>query len=308
MKMELRQLKYFIEVAKREHVTEAADALHVAQSAVSRQIFKLEEELGVHLFIREGRNVKLTQVGHVFLKHIERAMHAFDYAEQVVKEQMDPERGVVHVGFTSSLASLILPTVISAFRKKYPHVTFRLYQASHYELEKRIIQGEMNIALLGPVPTKNERIKGTILFHEKIIALVPYTHRLAQEESITLDQLRNDPFVLFPKGYILRDMVTNACKQLGFQPEVSFEGQDIGTIKGLVSAGLGVTLIPEITLVNQMPKSFSKVDIRKPHVQRTVGMITPTERGLLPAEELFYEFAKKFFGRLERFQHQNLSI
>ena len=114
--MELKQIKYFIEVAKREHVTEAADALHIAQSAVSRQLFKLEEELGVNLFIREGRNVRLTPIGKIFMEHMEKAVHVIDEAEQVIKEYTDPERGTVHIGFPSSLASNMLPTSISAFR------------------------------------------------------------------------------------------------------------------------------------------------------------------------------------------------
>src|SRR5690606_38288378 len=91
--MELRQIKYFIEVAKREHVTEAANALHVAQSAVSRQIFNLEEELGVDLFIREGRTVRLTKIGRIFLEHMERALHVIEDAKRVVEQYRDPEKG-----------------------------------------------------------------------------------------------------------------------------------------------------------------------------------------------------------------------
>src|SRR5690625_2311149 len=109
MKMELRQIKYFIEVAQREHVTEAANALHVAQSAVSRQIFNLEEELGVDLFIREGRTVRLTRIGQVFLEHMEKAMNVIDDAKQEVEEYLDPDKGTLQIGFSASLASYILP-------------------------------------------------------------------------------------------------------------------------------------------------------------------------------------------------------
>src|SRR5699024_6009214 len=116
--MELRQIKYFIEVAKREHVTEAAEALHVAQSAVSRQIFNLEEELGVDLFIREGRTVRLTRIGQVFLEHMEKAMNVMDDARQEVIEYTDPKKGTIHIGFAASLASYILPTAIFYFRKQ----------------------------------------------------------------------------------------------------------------------------------------------------------------------------------------------
>lgn len=301
--MELRQITYFMEVARREHVTEAANALHVAQSAVSRQIFNLEAELGVELFIREGRNVRLTPVGRIFLGHMERAMNVIGDAVQVVEEYMDPKRGTIHIGFTSSMASYILPTAISAFREAYPEVNFQLNQGSSYELEEWVIHGDINMALLGPVPTNNKRMTGTILFHENMVALLPVTHHLATCSSITLSQLRNDSFVLFPRGYILRDITMNACQQQGFSPIVSFEGEDIDGIKGLVSAGLGVSIIPEITLVDNVPRATVKVPIVEPTVTRTVGVIIPKERQLLPTEKLFYDFVKEFFRRLERYQN-----
>jgi LysR family transcriptional regulator, transcription activator of glutamate synthase operon len=103
--LELRQIQYFMEVAKREHVTEAALALHVAQSAVSRQIFNLETELGVNLFIREGRNVKLTMIGQMFLEHMELAMKVIEEAQREIEEYLDPMKGTIRIGFPSSLAA-----------------------------------------------------------------------------------------------------------------------------------------------------------------------------------------------------------
>src|SRR5699024_4648518 len=300
--MELRQIKYFIEVAKREHMTEAANALHVAQSAVSRQIFNLEKELGVDLFIREGRNVKLTPIGKVFLEHMEKAVHVIDHATRVLEEYTDPERGMIHIGCTSSRASYILPTAISQFRAEYPHVKFQLHHGSSNELEDAVIQGAMNMALVGPVPTEVKKLKGSILFTENIVALLPKDHPMSEFQSIRLRDLRNEAFVLFPMGYVLREMIMTICQQMGFTPKVAFEGEDVDTIKGLVSAGLGVSLIPESTLVDNIPRGTVKVSVTQPDVTRTVGVITPVERELLPTEKLFYNFLLEFFKRLEQFQ------
>lgn len=297
--MELRQIIYFIEVAKREHVTAAANALHVAQSAVSRQIFNLEAELGVDLFIRKGRNIKLTAIGKVFLQHMEQAMKVMDAAKQVVDEYKDPERGTVHVGFPSSLASYLLPTAISAFRERYPDVKFQLNQGTYRDLIQDVIKGNINIALLAPVPKEEKRVESSILFSENVVVLLPLNHPLANCSSITLNQLKDDSFVLFPKGYILRDLVEEHCEQLGFEPIVSFEGQDIDAIKGLVSAGLGITLVPEITLVENRPHATVTVPITEPDVTRTVGMIIPTDRHLLPTEKLFFEFLLDYFKQRE---------
>jgi LysR family transcriptional activator of glutamate synthase operon len=301
--VELRQIQYFIEVAKREHVTEAAHALHVAQSAVSRQIVNLEAELGVDLFIREGRNVKLTPIGALFLEQMEQAMKLIDNAKLEVEEFLDPEKGTIRIGFPSSLAAYTLPTAISAFRERYPNVKFQLNQGSYPYLIDGVIKGDFNLALLGPVPKKIKKIKGRTLFTENIVALLPHTHPLASQRILTLSELRDDSFVLFPNGFVLREIIVNACSQLGFQPRVSFEGQDIDAIKGLVSAGLGVTLIPEITLIDSLPRSTVKIPITEPNVSRTVGVIIPSERELLPTEKLFYEFLGEFFSILDRFQN-----
>ncbi|WP_240376284.1 LysR family transcriptional regulator [Bacillus piscicola] len=301
--MELRQIYYFIEVAKREHVTEAALELHVAQSAVSRQIFNLEAELGVDLFIREGRSVKLTPIGKVFLEHMEQAVRVIDNALREVKEYADPDRGTIHIGFPSSLAAHILPTVVSAFRERYPQVKFSLKQNSYHNLINDVIKGEIDMALLGPVPHHEKKINGSILFSENMVALLPADHPLADNSAIHLSQLREDAFVLFPQGYVLRQIIMEACQQLGFQPEVSFEGEDIDAIKGLVSAGLGVTLIPEITLMDNIPRSTVKIRVTEPEVTRTVGVIVPSERELLPTEKVFHQFLKDLFVTLDKFQN-----
>ena len=301
--MELRQIKYFIEVAKREHVTEAAVALHVAQSAVSRQIFNLEEELGVSLFIREGRTVRLTPIGKIFLEHMEQAIHVIDDATQVIEEYTDPEKGTIHVGFPSSLATFILPTAISAFRASYPEVKFQLNQGSYYDLKRAVVKGEINMALLGPVPINEKKLKGKILFTENMVALLPRCHPLANVSSLKLTELREDSFILFPEDYVLRTIVIDLCKNFGFEPTVSFEGEDIDAIKGLVSAGLGVSIVPEITLIDNMPRATISVPIAEANVTRTVGVVIPTERQLLPTEKLFYQFLQDFFTRLEKFQN-----
>ncbi|MDR7002550.1 LysR family transcriptional regulator [Neobacillus niacini] len=301
--MELRQIQYFIEVAKREHVTEAAQNLNVAQSAISRQIVNLESELGVDLFFREGRSVRLTPIGKIFLDHMEQAVKVIENGLREVEEYLDPEHGVIRIGFPSSLAAHTLPTAISAFRERYPQVKFHLRQGSYHSLISGVIKGDFDMALIGPVPKLETKVQGSILFMDSIVALLPNDHHLAKQRTLKLSQLREEPFILFPQGFILHEIIVNACKQLGFEPKVSFEGEDIDAIKGLVAAGLGVTMIPEITLVDSLPRGTVKIPVIEPTVTRTVGVIIPRDRELLPTEKLFYEFLKEFFSMLEGYQN-----
>jgi LysR family transcriptional regulator, transcription activator of glutamate synthase operon len=296
--MELRQLKYFVEVARLEHFSMAAEALHVAQSALSRQIGLLEKELGVELFEREGRNVKLTLIGKLFAGQAMIALKAIDNATQQVEEYLDPERGMIRVGFPSSIASSTLPTIIAGFKKEHPEVRLHLRQGSYEFLTEGVKKREIDIAFIGPVPASCPDLHADILFSECFVALLPEAHSLATKSSLSLYQLERESFVLFPKGSVLRKIVVDACHQAGFSPFIPFEGEDLDAIKGLVSAGIGVTLLPESTLFENRPKGTVTLKVSDPEVKRTVGIVTPKNRQLAPAEKLFYEFVLDYFRKI----------
>lgn len=293
--MEVRQMRYFMEVAKREHVTEAANALHVAQSSVSRQLSQLESELGVDLFIRKGRRVKLTPIGKMLLQRVEQVMNLIGEAEREVKEHLDPEKGIVRIAFPISLAAHVLPTAIYAFRKQYPEAKFQMKQALYRDLIDGVINGEFNLAMIAPLPEEDPSLKQKLLFTENIVALLPVHHRFADRPSIQLQELKEDSFVTLPEGTIFRKIVFDACGELGFAPRIAFEGDDIDALKGLVSAGLGIALMPEVTLIDTIPQSTVKVPLVDPEVTRTIGIICPAHRKLLPTEQLFYQFLTKFY-------------
>ena len=196
----------------------------------------------------------------------------------------------------------MLPTIISAFKEKYPNVSFHLRQGSYSFLIDAVINREIDLAFLGPVPLNVPEIEGTILFSENISALVPISHPLATKKSVLLNELRSDEFVLFPRGYILHEIAVDACKQAGFIPTISSEGEDLDAIKGLVSAGIGVTLLPDSTFQEAIPRFTVKLPIELPIVRRTVGIIVSKKRELAPSEKVFYQFVKDFFSMLEQYQ------
>lgn len=300
--MEIRQLRYFIEVAEREHISEAAIHLHVAQSAVSRQIANLEDELGVELFERVGRNVKLTQIGKIFLEHTISVLHAIDYAKKQIDEYLDPDKGTIKIGFPTSLAGHLLPTVISAFKKEYPNVAFQLRQGSYHYLIDAVKKRELNLAFLGPLPPKDDSINTSILFTENFSVLLPSNHPFAKREKLQLIDLRNEDFILFPEGYVLKKIAVEACNTVGFTPKTSSEGEDMDAIKGLVAAGIGITLLPESSFYDSTPRFTVKIPIETPIIRRTVGIISPATRELSPSEKVFHQFVTRFFSILGQYQ------
>ncbi|RED64181.1 LysR family transcriptional activator of glutamate synthase operon [Cohnella lupini] len=293
--LELRQLQYFVQVARLQHVTKAAEELHVAQSAVSRQIHRLEEELGIRLFMQRGRNVQLTPVGQLFLRRAETLLGDLDRAVMEIHEFLDPEVGEIRMGFPHSLGIHLVPQVVAAFRKLHPNVKFRFRQGMYPSLIRDVVDAEVDIAFISPYPETSEQVTGEVVLTEELFAILPDTHRLAMEDSIKLSDLKDETFVLFGNGYSLRPIVWEACKKAGFTPKIGFEGEESGTIRGLVSAGMGVSLLPEMAMYETSSMMPAVVKISEPHVTRTIGLIRRSGEKLPLVVQMFHTFLLDFF-------------
>ncbi|GIP37993.1 HTH-type transcriptional regulator GltC [Paenibacillus sp. J31TS4] len=295
--MELRQLQYFVKVAQKQHVTQAAEELHVAQSAVSRQIHQLEQELGIMLFVQKGRNLQLTSVGKLFLARVETILADLERAVVEVHEFLDPTLGEVRVGFPHSLGINLLPTVVAAFRKQHPNVKFRLRQGTFLSLIRDIIEGEIDLSFISPFPDTHDFVAGELLLTEELFAILPKQHRLASETEIRLEELQDESFVMFSEAYSLRRIVLAACKQAGFMPRIEFEGEETDTIRGLVAAGMGVSMMPEMALTETSLLQPAKVAITEPKVTRTIGLIRRKDEKLPPVAEVFQRFLLEYFRK-----------
>lgn len=293
--MELRQLHYFIKVAQKQHVTQASEELHVAQSAVSRQIHQLEKELGVSLFVQKGRNLQLTPVGRLFLKRIEGIMNDLERSVQEVHEFLDPELGEIRIGFPHSLGISLIPSVVAAFRKDRPNVKFRLRQGTYNSLIRDLKNGDIDLSFVSPFPEIHDLVEGELLLTEELFAVLPAQHPLAGREKIELHLLKDESFVMFSEAYSLRNIVMDACRKAGFTPQIGFEGEETDTIRGLVAAGMGVSLLPEMALPEISPMQPAKIRISEPQVTRTIGLIRRKDEKLPPVAELFRVFLLKYF-------------
>jgi len=290
VQVELRQLQYFVRVARLQHVTKAAEELHVAQSAVSRQIHRLEEELGARLFQQKGRNVQLTPVGQLFLRRAESLLTDLDRSVTEIREFLDPEAGEIRLGFPHSLGYHLIPHVVAAFRKLHPNVKFRFRQGMYASLIRDVAEGEIDLAFISPNPENHEQVTGEVVLTEELFAILPENHPLALEVSIDLAQLRDESFVLFSQGYSLRPIVWDACKHSGFTPIIGFEGEETDTIRGLVAAGMGVSLLPEMALYRTSTMMPAVVKISRPHVTRTIGLIRRSGDKLPSVVQMFHSF------------------
>ena len=246
--MELRHLRYFLAIVAERHFTRAAKRLGIAQPPLSQQIRQLEQEVGIALFTRTARGVTLTAAGEAFLPHAEAALREVDRARTAARRIRQGDLGTLRVGFTSA-ASLnpLVPGAISAFRNTYPDVELRLIVLPTAPLLAQLSQDQIDVAFVRPTSSERHALRAIPLPDERLWIAVPSGHALATRKRVRLDELRDEPFILYPRanGSLLYDSIIGACQRAGFSPRVVQEAPQMASMVSLVAAGVGVTLVPE---------------------------------------------------------------
>ena len=285
--MDLQQLEYFRTVARMQHVTQAAEALRMTQPALSRAIARLEREVGVELFDHRGRSVRLNRYGDAFLRHVERALATLEEGRREITDLADREAGVITFGFAHALGTRVVPDLIASFRESHPRARFQLLQnASHIILEE-LQAGDVDLALVSPVPKTGEGIESIVLASEELFLAVPHDHRFAGRKNVKLSQLADDTFVCLREGYALRTLTDELCAQAGFVPKIAFEGEEIATLRSLVGVGLGVGILPAAQAGVEM--SPPQLRITDPVSKRAIGLLWEPSRYRPQLTERFRE-------------------
>lgn len=279
--MELRQLRYFVAVADAAHFTRAAAELHVAQPALSQQIRALERELGVDLFERTTRSVRLTAAGASLLPHARRAMAAVEDGRQELVEQSAQPSGPVRLGVTPTVGAHLLPPRLAAFAASYPQVELRLREGGALALEEELDGGALDLAVIA-LPARHDGLASAVLVEEELLLGVAPGHRLAGRAKVPLQDVATEPFVLYREGYGLRDAVLDACHAAGFSPRIALDGGETETVLRLCAAGLGVTLVPPLALEGSAVRPAT-VRLTPPAPRRVLGLAWRSERQLTRA-------------------------
>lgn len=246
--MELRHLRYFIAVAEELHFGRAAQQLGISQPPLSQQIQALEQELGARLFERTNRRVALSEAGRLFLDEARQVLAQVDKAADVARRAQLGELGEMKIGFTSSAPfNSSIPKAIYAFRQHFPAVHLNLKEMSSRDVVDALLDESIEVGLMRPMSVPDSLVV-TELFREPLVAVINAAHPLAQgsEQGLYLAALAHEPFVFFPRSYGsgLHAQLLSLARAAGFSPHFAQEAGEAMTIIGLVSAGLGVSVLP----------------------------------------------------------------
>jgi DNA-binding transcriptional LysR family regulator len=247
--MDLRQLEFFTAVADELSFTRAAGRLTIAQSAVSAGVRSLESELGVELFDRSRRQIRLTATGELLLPKVRDALDAVNEVRDAAQETTHAITGSIVVGLMTSVTLVNVPRLLGLFRTGHPGVGVRLRAARRGSagLVDELVSGELDLAFLalsGPVPTM---LLAVPIASSPMVLVVPTGHRLAAVTALELGDLVSEEFIDLPPGYASRQIVDDAFTAAGLERRVMIEVSDIGTAAEYVTNGLGVALLPVFT-------------------------------------------------------------
>ena len=285
--MDLRQLRYFEAVERHRHFTRAADELHVAQSAVSHQVQRLERELGIELLRRTTRSVEPTEAGALVAARARAVLAESEGLLGEVEELRGLVRGRLTVGALLFGGELDIPAILAAFTSAFPHVEVGVREGTAQRMLDMLRDGSLDVAfaLESERPEGIERLK---LSNEELAAAISPRHPLAGEGPLRVEKLAGHALIAFQPGSSTRQRVDAALARAGIEPRIAVEANDLALVRSLAARGLGVAVLPRSFV--ELPGPRVTVRPLQPTLRMEVVLWWPQDRRLSPAARTFLEF------------------
>lgn len=290
--MNLNYLHYLRVLARTEHYGKAAQELYISQPSLSYAIAMLEQDLGTKLFEKKGRNIKLTKYGHLFAQSVESSLSELEYATEKLQKLSKAGGGHIELSYYHTLGINFIPEIIKKYinMTEYSTTTFSLYQASSEETIRHVLNKKADIGFCSYVDLKKfPQLEKIPVNKEYFHIVVPKDHPLTHYKQVSLKILSKYPFVAFSKKSGLRPIIDNIFQQWNINCSPEFEAEQGSSVAGIVAAGLGITLLPDIPL----PKmNIKKIKLEESIPPRITYMTTVKNQYISEAAEHFKEFIK----------------
>ena len=272
--MNLRDLRYLVALAEQRHFGRAAEACHVSQPTLSTQIKKLEDELGVALVERAPRHVMLTPAGHDIALRARRVLAEVEQMRETARRTADPEAGSVRLGLFPTLGPYLLPHVVPRLRQRFPRLELLLVEEKTEQVMHMLREGRLDAAVLA-LPLDEDWLESEFLFEEPFVLAVPEGHALAGRPELGLDDLGELPLLLLEEGHCLRNHALAVCSLAGAGEKDGFRATSLETLRQMVAAGVGVTLLPMLAVKPPVPVSgdMRLLPFRDPPPARRLALV-----------------------------------
>ncbi|MFD1707443.1 LysR family transcriptional regulator [Siminovitchia sediminis] len=300
--MELRQIHYFLAVARHLNFTTAAKECFVTQSTLSEQIKKLEEEFECKLFERTSKKVTLTFEGELFRSYCEKINEFLEEAKSKVGKNHKEVFGKIRLAALPTVMLSWLPLLITEFKRDFPNIQFEMKELGSGDIEKSLSNYVIDFGITN-LPLKDPSLHSTVLYKEKLVLITSKNEDSAKRngQTVKLEDFKDEPFIIYENGYDLRGVILNAFFEAGCSPNIVIENGRTESIKYFVECGLGVALIPEAAIYYQPNIDNICWHYVEPDIVRPVGLATRNDQ----PHSLFL---KKFLSRLIHFEKRKTFV
>jgi LysR family hydrogen peroxide-inducible transcriptional activator len=270
----LRDLEYLVAVADHRHFGRAAESCYVSQPTLSAQIKKLETHLGVELIERNPRHIMLTPAGEQIVERARWMLRESDAIRDIARRTSDPESGSLRLGVFPTLGPYLLPHVVGGIRTRFPRLEVLLVEDKTEDVLARLRDGRLDIGVLA-LPVDEPGLASTTLFSEDFVLAVPRDHRLAGATSVTTSVLAGESVLLLEDGHCLRDQALSVCQLAGATERRGFRATSLETLRQMVAAGVGMTLLPRLAVQPPVAASpdIALIPFDAPRPERTIAML-----------------------------------
>ena len=279
-------LKYFEEVAKEEHFTRAANTLHITQSALSKSIDNLEQDLGFPLFEREGRNIKLTKYGQILANSVANATKEIEDSIVTIRNLLSPDNGIVSFSSIFSMGAHFMPNIIKQFSSRHSRIKLNYYQASTADILEDVMTGRIEFGFTGEFNlSRYPMIDREPVLIEELVVIVPVDHPLADRKTISIDEIRDETFVGYTDNTGIIHSITRALGIPFSAFKVNYSANEDNTVAGLVRAGLGIAFVADNPAI--FLEGLRVLRVTNPRLTRTLYMCWKRDNYMTPAAKLF---------------------
>jgi len=282
MAFTLRQLQFFVAVAEAGSVSGGARALSISQSSVTEALRSLENDLGVTLFDRQARGLMITHKGSAFLRHARKILADVATARSAFQEEAEAATGRLSLGVTSLVAGYVLSDILARYRRAFPGVELNVIEDNGDYLQHLLIGGELDVAVL-----LTSSVKDRLALNLETLLVSPYRlwlplgHPLAQQESITLEELAGQPLIQLMVDEI-EESTRRLTAALPVKPQITFRTRSVEAVRSLVATGSGLAILPPASFRNNTPAAWSHASVRS-KIDRS--LIPSTSRGYCSAAQ-----------------------
>jgi len=288
--MNIRDFQYAVAVAEFSHFGKAAEACHVSQPALSGQIKKLEQHLGVLLFERTKRAVRLTPVGELIIEEARDLLARAKHIEETAKAHLDPLAGTLRLGMIPTIGPYLTPTLLPSIFNGLADLDLQLHEDMTHLLEQSLLEGRIDAAITA-TPPNNPRLTEIPLYDEPFWIALPNAHPLVVEDDIDISEISPEELLLLSDGHCLRDQVLSFCEIDGGKAgQVNTQQTSLSTILALVGAGAGVTLVPAISLSGSWVTDFG-ISMRRERTGNSLRSVRLIFRASYPRRALIEKVA-----------------